>query len=328
MTQSREDIYSLVRLLADGEWHSGESLGRQLGVTRAAVWKRLQQIESMDLIVESVKGQGYRLRQPIQLLDAGKIRASMTAASLTLLDEFFLFSELPSTNQYLMAVSPSDPKSMVCVAERQTAGRGRRGRAWQSPFGANVYLSVRWPCTQGVAALEGLSLAVGVILAEVLTGLGLQGISLKWPNDMLCGGAKLGGILIEVGGDLHGECAVVIGIGLNVNMPNLTAMAIDQPYTDLHSHGVTTERNDLIGRLLDSLLPALAGYSTEGFSSYRERWLACAAYLNQPIELHSAEKLCRGVLCDVDQRGALGVRCEDGIRWVTGGEISMRPQSL
>lgn len=322
--QVHHDLFSLIKLLADGGFHSGESLGKHLGITRAAVWKRLQQMENIGLCVDSVKGRGYRLTEPLQLLDRDAIQASMETSVLRLIGDLKCSFELPSTNQYLMAIPLSNPDVMVCLAERQTDGRGRRGRRWHSPFAANLYLSVRWPYASGIAAFEGLSLAVGVILAEVLDGLGLKGVSLKWPNDLLCGVSKLGGILIEVAGDLSGECAVVIGMGINVKMSEGERSLIDQPYTDLYSQGVEVDRNRLCASLLNTLLPALKAYPSEGFSAYRLRWLSRAAYLHQRVDVHERSRHRTGVIRDVDHRGALGVEFQDGLAWLTGGEISVR----
>lgn len=321
------DLFPLIQLLADGRVHSGQSLGQQLGITRAAVWKRLQQIESIGLRVDSVKGRGYCLTEPLQLLDEDVIASSMSASAAELLDQLECHFELPSTNQQLMWVAQSDPRVMVCLAERQTAGRGRRGRNWHSPFGANLYLSVRWPYANGVAAFEGLSLAVGVIIAEVLEQWGLKGASLKWPNDLLCDGRKLGGILIEVSGDLSGEGALVVGVGLNVRMPQSDQPLIDQPYTDLFSQGVEAERSKLCAALLSALLPALEGYPADGFAAYRQRWSSRAAYMGEYVDVCEREQRRTGVLRGVDHRGALEVELADGIVWLAGGEISVRANS-
>jgi BirA family biotin operon repressor/biotin-[acetyl-CoA-carboxylase] ligase len=319
------DIKPLIEILADGQFHSGEDLGERLGITRAAVWKRVQLLQQLDIEVESIRARGYRIAGGLQLLEQRLIRAALPDPARALLRQFHCFDEVDSTNRFLLQQGESGD---VCVAERQTAGRGRRGRQWFSPYGRNLYLSLRWHFHQGVAALEGLSLAVGVQLAETLQDLGVPGVELKWPNDLLCEGRKLGGVLIEVGGDLNGDCAVVVGIGLNVAMTDaLEARAqntILQPWTDLCRLGFRSDRNSLCAAFIASLLPALKTYPEAGFSSYKERWENRAALHNQPIELHMPGSVIRGVMLGVDAKGGLRVMTDAGETLFSGGEISLR----
>ncbi len=313
------DLKPLIEILADGQFHSGEFLGERLGVTRAAVWKRLQSLALLDIPVETSKGRGYRIPGGLRLLRQPLILASLSAQAKALLRQFYSFDEVDSTNRFLLEEGAAGD---VCVAERQTAGRGRRGRQWHSPYGCNLYLSLRWHFDQGVTALEGLSLAVGVLLAEALATLGLPGVELKWPNDLLCGGQKLGGVLIEIGGDLTGDCAVVAGVGLNVAMP--AASEITQPWTDLHRQGLEADRNLLCATLLSALLPGLKTYPEQGFAAYRQRWEDRAAFRGEPIVLHTPAKVQTGILLGVDQQGGLRVQTDTGETVFSGGEISLR----
>lgn len=319
------DLKPLIRILADGQFHSGEDLGHRLGITRAAVWKRLQSLAQLDIRVETLRARGYRIAGGLQLLEPESILASIPTGPRALLIGFHCFDEVDSTNRFLLQEGEG---GHVCVAERQTAGRGRRGRQWFSPYGRNLYLSLRWHFHQGVAALEGLSLAVGVLLAERLHQLGVPGVQLKWPNDLLCDGRKLGGVLIEVGGDLNGDCAAVVGIGLNVAMGDVleaqASKSIGQPWTDLRSCGFTGDRNRLCGELIAALLPALKAYPDQGFGSYRERWELRAALRDQPIELHVPGSVIEGVLLGVDAKGGLRVLTQAGEALFSGGEISLR----
>lgn len=321
MSQSREEVYRLLAILGDGEVHSGESLGEHLGVTRAAVWKRLQSLKELGLQVNSVKGQGYALTDGADLLQSEKIKQQLKPQALQRITELKYFFEIDSTNQYLL--QRESRHGVVCLAESQTAGRGRRGREWVSPFAANIYLSIRWHFSEGVTALEGLSLAVGVAIAQVLQNSGLEQVKLKWPNDVLFNGAKLGGVLVEVGGDLTGECAVVIGIGLNVNMPE-QASGIEQAWTDLRRQGVTTSRNDLSAELINELTQLLATYPSQKFAHYRSQWLSFAAYLNESVTLVSGKQKRVGVFRDVNEHGAFAFEVDGKVEWVSGGEISLR----
>lgn len=323
MSHHKIDIYALLRILADGEFHSGESLGEILGSTRAAVWKRLQVLPEFGVTVESVKGRGYRLPGGLNLLAADKIRSRLSGEAASLLSQLQCFNEIGSTNRHLLEVVAEH--GSVCLAERQTEGRGRRGRAWFSPFARNIYLSVRWHVEQGVASLEGLSLAVGVVLVEALAEIGVADLSLKWPNDLLLQGKKLGGILIEVGGDLTGECALVVGIGLNVNMPDsVDVETITQPWIDLRGAAFEVDRNVLCATLLNHLLPLLNTFPGTGFGPYVTRWMACGAYLGKDVSLSSPTRTVSGKLLGVDDRGALLLESESGVASFNGGEISLR----
>lgn len=319
------DVKQLLDILSDGEFHSGEDLGVQLGITRAAVWKRLQYLAVLDIPVEASRARGYRILGGMNLLNRDQIISTTSPDARALLGNLMCLHEVESTNTFLLN---SGSCGDVCLAERQTAGRGRRGRQWFSPYGRNLYLSVRWHFDQGVTALEGLSLAVGALLAEVLDQIGVANIQLKWPNDLLCGGNKLGGILIEVGGDLTGECVVVVGVGLNIFMSDVLrddeSAKINQPWTDLKRQGFSASRNDLCGAILSSLLPALSNYPAEGFARYRDRWESRCAYLNQPIKVILPTGSCEGVLLGVDGQGALRVATKENELLFSGGEISLR----
>lgn len=324
MAHNREDIYKLIKVLSDGNVHSGESLGDVIGVTRAAVWKRLQRLQQLGLTVESVRGQGYRLPGGCDLLDLDSIQPSLSRRARSLVGVCKVFFELPSTNEYLLRETPVH--GAVCLAEQQTAGRGRRGRVWSSPFAANIYLSVRWHFNQGVQALEGLSLAVGVAVARALESLGLQAVQLKWPNDILCNQKKLGGVLIEVGGDLNGDCAAIVGVGLNVAMPAESGAAIGQPWTDLTGCGLKVSRNEVAARLMEELLSLLSGYQEMGFGPLRQAWMDRAAYVGERVTVRADKDSREGVFCGIDEHGALGFEVDGVVEWLSGGEVSVRSE--
>lgn len=313
----------LITLLADGEYHSGQVLGQAAGVSRAAVWKRLQMLEPYGLAVQSTKGLGYRIAGGLDLLNADAIRRGLSDRARSLVGEVQVHDEIDSTN--LRLLNGPAASGDVCVAEYQSAGKGRRGRTWVSPYGCNLYFSLCWQVHQGVAALEGLSLAVGVVIAEVLARFGLARVALKWPNDILLDGKKLAGVLIEVGGDLSGECRVVVGVGLNVRMtqsPN--SAAVNQAWTDLASNGIEASRNMLCSALVSALLECLAGFAESGFAGYRQRWLQRAAFLNEPVQLLLPSRQVNGVLRGVDLQGGLELEVDGRAEVFTGGEISLR----
>lgn len=316
---------ALVRLLADGAFHSGAELGAALGISRSAVWKALDGLDALGVALERVPRRGYRVAGGIDLHDAEAIRAALPAPARELLADLQVLAEVDSTNEFLKAAPALPPgRGSCCLAELQTGGRGRLGRTWVSPFARNLYLSVAWEFDGGIAVLEGLSLAVGVAVRRALGALGAVDIGLKWPNDLLREGAKLGGILVEVTGDPEGVCRAVVGIGVNVAMPAVAAAGIDQPWRDLRDLGV--RRDALAAAVLGELLPLLREFPGQGFGAYREEWEAAHAHRGRRVALGMGQQRVEGIAVGVDQRGALGIRCADGLRWFSGGEVSLREE--
>ena len=318
----------LLPLLAGGDFVSGQELADALGVSRTAVWKQLKNLEALGLEIESSKGKGYRIAGGIDLLNAQQVLEAMSPLSRQLVSELDLRDVVGSTNAEAMArIEAGSDSGYVCSAEQQSAGRGRRGRTWVSPYARNLYLSVVWEYEQGAAVLEGMSLAVGVVVARALQACGLPAVQLKWPNDLLHDSAKFGGILLEMTGDPAGACQVVVGIGLNVNMPAEMATDIDQAWTDVTriGGGNAPGRNILLGAILDELLPMLAGFESSGFAPWREEWQSLDAFDGKTVVLQSGDQQLAGVATGVDDRGALQLQTTTGTRSMFGGEISLRP---
>ncbi|HUH38097.1 MAG TPA: bifunctional biotin--[acetyl-CoA-carboxylase] ligase/biotin operon repressor BirA [Spongiibacteraceae bacterium] len=316
----------LITLLSSGAFCSGEVLGRKLGVTRAAIWKQLKQLERLGLHIEVVRGKGYRLRDVPSLLDRERVLSAMPVDAGDLLQALELFEDIPSTNGYLLELaSRRRIHGMAASAERQSQGRGRRGRVWQSPYGSNLYLSVGWTFQGGAAALEGLSLAVGVAVVGALRSLGCANVGLKWPNDILWNDQKLAGILLELVGDADNACHVVVGLGLNVAMPSVDAAAIDQPWTDLrHILGVAPDRSLLLGRVLGAILMALREFAVRGFSGFRAEWLGLDALADREVMLQVGNESILGVARGVNMQGELVLDTPGGQRHFHGGELSVR----
>lgn len=315
----------LVRLLADGAFHSGDELGATLGVGRAGVWKQVRKLAELGIDVHAVRGKGYRIPGGLDLLDEAVIRSRLPAAAVAHIAQLDVFESVDSTNTVAASRARAGGGSYVCLAERQTAGRGRRGRSWVSPYGSNLYLSLLWEFVGGVAVVEGLSVAVGVALAEALHGMGLPGVRLKWPNDLVIGEEKLGGILIELSGDFGGSCRAVIGVGLNVRMP--AGATIDQAWTDVARAGLPgVGRNELAAALLGSLLPALRLFEREGLAPFLPRWAWCDALQGREVRLLQADgEGVTGVADGIEPSGALRLQTAGGLVVVRGGEVSVRP---
>ena len=318
----------LIRCLSDGEFHSGAEIGLALGISRAAVWKQIQKLAALELSVESVKGRGYRLTGGLDLLDKLSIDAALNQAARSCVSRLDILSSVDSTNSYVMECDSADGGN-VCLAEQQTAGRGRRGRTWVSPFGKNLYLSCSWGFEGGAAVLEGLSLAVGVALVRALEACSLSGFVLKWPNDLLWCGRKVAGVLLEVSGDASGHCRLVAGLGLNVSMSSRDADQITQPWVDLREVALSNNvplpsRNEIAAEVLNQLLPLLRDYSEEGFSAWRDDWMLLDAYRGREVRLTSGAQSVTGIASGVDNGGALLLEHAGKMKKFSGGELSMR----
>ena len=305
---------------------SGDALARAAGVTRAAVWKRIQALREAGLDIEARAGQGYVLRQPADLLDAASLRAALPAAVAAGVETLEVAWSLDSTNSELLRRAPSR-RSAVLLAERQTAGRGRMGRAWASPLGAQVCLSVRRGFDGGLARLGGLSLVAGVAVAEALRALGVGQVGLKWPNDLVAGDRKLAGLLVEGGGEHGGPVHAVIGLGLNVRLPATAAAAIDQPWTDLARLLDATAlppRNAIAAAVLARLLPALDAFDREGLAPFLPRYAALDALCGRPVRVSSGDTAIEGQAAGLAADGGLRVATAAGERIFHAGEVSVR----
>src|SRR5690606_16054534 len=281
----------LLRRLAAGPV-SGAALAREAGLSRAAVWKRIQGLRAAQIGVVAAPGLGYALERPLDLLDAGAIAAALPGAARDELAALEVAWTLDSTNSELLRRPSPARGCSVLLAERQAGGRGRRGRGWASPLAANLYLSLDRRFGGGLARLPGLSLVAGGAAAEGLHALGFSGVRLKWPNDLVVGEGrvlrKLGGLLVEGGGEVAGPARAVVGLGLNVAMPAAAGAGIDQPWTDLAglSGDVPPARNTVAAALLGRLLPTLAEFDAGGLAPFLPRHAALDALAGREVLAH------------------------------------------
>ncbi|WP_267372834.1 MULTISPECIES: bifunctional biotin--[acetyl-CoA-carboxylase] ligase/biotin operon repressor BirA [unclassified Pantoea] len=309
----------LVDILSDGEFHSGEQLGETLGMSRAAINKHIQTLKSWGLDVYTVTGKGYSLPAPIQLLDEQAILAQVEQGNVSVIPV------IDSTNQYLLERMHDMPSGAACIAEYQQSGRGRRGRQWFSPFGANLYMSMYWRLEQGPAAAMGLSLVIGIIMAETLRSLGADEVRVKWPNDIYLNDRKLAGILVELTGKTGDAAQIVIGAGINLAMRTADASQINQGWINLQEAGVTVNRNELAARLINRLREALPLFEQEGLAPFVARWAALDNFINRPVKLLIGEREVHGIARGVDSQGGLLLEQDGEIKAWVGGEISLRP---
>lgn len=313
-----------LRLLSHDRHVSGEAVASSLGVTRATVWNAVREAEALGLLVERVRGHGYRLTRPCTWLDAEAIAAGLGEAAGRLHLE--VLPHTASTNSDLMERARSGaPAGTVLTTELQTGGRGRRGRRWTSPLGSGLAFSLLWRFDAGAAGLSGLSLAVGLACVAALDGVGARSVGLKWPNDLLAPGGKLGGILIELQGDSLGPSTVVIGVGINVALPADLSQAVGQPVSDVVSAGGVPDRNRLQALLLRELVRALDGFAAEGYAALRERFDQRHVLQDCTVDVTLADgRVVTGLVAGTDRSGALLLDTPTGRQVFHGGEVSVR----
>jgi BirA family biotin operon repressor/biotin-[acetyl-CoA-carboxylase] ligase len=317
----------VIEILADGEFHSGELIAKEMGVSRAMIWKSIQAIrENQKLQIISVKGRGYKLQQPLELLNEEVILNALPSAMKDSL-QLHIQNSISSTNSWLMERAVEGiPSGTLCIAEQQTSGRGRYGREWVSPYGKNIYLSLLWRYLLSPADVSGLSLAAGVVILRVLRKLGLKDAGLKWPNDILWQEKKLAGLLLEVAGESTGPCHVVIGIGINIDIDDQSAAKIDQPWIDLASiQGFKkVSRNLLVAMILDALLVCLQRYQKEGLEPYLADWKGFDLHYGKKVCLKSGGSEIVGIHQGIDKYGGLRLNVAGKIRSYHAGEVSLR----
>ena len=320
---------ALLRRLAAGPV-SGDVLAREAGLTRAAVWKRIDALREAGIAIQASPGRGYRLDQPLDLLEADAIRAALPKPARAQLAALDIAWSLDSTNSELLRQDTPARGCAVLLAERQTGGRGRRGRSWASPLAAHVYLSIARRFEGGLARLGGLSLVAGIAAGEALRELGFADVGLKWPNDLVVadgeGLRKLGGLLVEGGGETAGAARAVIGLGLNVRMPAEAAAGIDQPWIDLASMPASaSSRNAVVATLLAHLLPALQQFDDAGLAPFLPRYAALDALAGRALRVHEGGQAWPATALGIADDGALRVRDGTGReRLVHAGDVSVR----
>ncbi len=312
-------MLTLLNLLKDGRFHSGQDLGEALGISRSAVWKQLQHLEAeLGLSIHKVRGRGYQLASPLMLLDSLKISTMAPNWPVTVLDS------VDSTNaEALRSIGQGNSAPFLVLAERQVSGRGRRGRKWVSPFAENLYYSLVLRIDGGMRQLEGLSLVVGLAVMQTLRSFGVVNAGLKWPNDVLVGNKKIAGILLELIGDPADVCHVVLGIGINVNMQ--VADEVDQQWTSIRlESGNNCDRNALVAELSKQLDAYIQRHQAGGFSVLREEWEANHLWQERSVSLIAGTNHIDGVVLGIDNQGALRLRVNGVEKLFSGGELSLR----
>lgn len=321
---------ALLGLLADGQFHSGEQLAKELGCTRSAIWKRMAELREIPGIrVDSVTGRGYRLNRPLELLDPEKILAAVASPQAMGLQACQVLGSVASTNALAGATALERPgQGAAWFAEHQSAGRGRRGRTWVSPYGRNLYFSLAWQFDAPLSQLAGLSIAAGATLAVLLQQHGLSGHGLKWPNDLLWEGKKLAGILLEVNGETGGPANAVLGIGINLELEQALQAQIDQPASSLRDAGMLVGRNRLAGELLRSSVEMCHRFAESGLQPFLAQWREFDLFRDQWVRLTGPGLEHQGRCLGLGDDGGLMLQQDGAVRTFYAGELSLRAGNL
>ncbi len=318
-------LKTILLLLSDGHFHSGADLGRKLNLTRGAIWKIIKQLESYQIKVDAKTNLGYRIDGGLELLDKKIISQYIDGSYLNLIKQMVILDETLSTTSYL-AERLHDPKEIkICFAESQSAGRGRLGRSWFSPYGRNIYLSLLWQFDLDASEMGGFSLAVAVAAVRALEQYGIkEGVALKWPNDLVWQQKKLAGILIDLYSEANGGCTAMISIGLNVDMPEAD---ISQPWCDIAEIvDAKPARNQLAGLLLNNIFNAASEFQQQKLKPFLKKWQQLdTTYGKKVIIITAQQKKIIGVGNGVDENGAFLLKVADGaIKKFVSGEVSLR----
>jgi BirA family biotin operon repressor/biotin-[acetyl-CoA-carboxylase] ligase len=328
-TQARR--VRLLAMLATGEFHSGEKLAKRLRISRGGVWKLIRTLQAMGINVESVPRQGYRLPRAVDLLDRNAILAEISPEMRERVTPLEVLLTVDSTNRHVAEQAANLPGTThVCVAEVQNAGRGRRGRSWVAPFGTGVCMSMSWQFVEAPPTFSALSLAVGVAAVRAFRRLGIQGVGLKWPNDLIWQQRKLGGILIEMRGESAGPAQVVIGIGINMRMPAPVRLMLAEQQAaliaDVHEimRERTPTRNTLIAMLAEEMTKMLQTFGQRGFEPFVDEWRRLDTLADAPVRVMSGTETTLGRARGVELDGTLLVDVDGVLRRFASGEVSLR----
>lgn len=314
------NLIKIVSILNDGQYHDGTTIGEKLHMTRSAIWKTIKKLESYAIKIDSVKGKGYALLEPLILLDQHKIKKQLTQEKVVI----NVFEYLDSTNEYLKSVN-TEKGIQICLAEQQTHGKGRLNREWYSPFAKNIYLSCLYPFQKDISELAGLSLVTTLAVIETLRGYGISDdLYAKWPNDIVYANKKLSGNLIEIQAESHGASVAIIGIGINVNMLS-DEEHVSQKWTAMQKIlGEYINRNDLCARLIDNLLLYIAKFIAQGFGPFVDEWMKTDCLMSQTIAVKQGNDTIKGRVTGINEQGHLLLHLANGsMRAFSSGDTSI-----
>ena len=310
-------------------YRSGQDLANLFGVTRATIHNCILRIIAMGISVERVRGKGYKLAKPLDLLDQAAIKAKLTRSVSNNLHQLEILQEVDSTNNYIARCEmPEVGHFSVVMAEMQTAGKGRRGRHWVSPYAENIYMSLLWPLQTSLSEVGALSPILSIAMLNALDALGVKDLGVKWPNDIYCQNKKLAGVLIECSGEVSGNSKMIIGIGVNVTMSQQENVDIDQDWTDVISHTANQHltRSELAANLINHVVTALERFENTPTSNLLGEWEQWDVLKDKPVVLHAPNENICGIARGIDERGHLLLEVDGGVQQISAGDVSLRAQ--
>jgi BirA family transcriptional regulator, biotin operon repressor / biotin---[acetyl-CoA-carboxylase] ligase len=308
------------------------------------VWKAVKSLKELGATLHAVRNRGYRLAHGGEPLDAERIREALSREAREHVARLETAWVVGSTNTMLLErPNPAPGVSEVFLAEYQTAGRGRRGRAWLAPPGGAICLSLSWTFREVPQDLGALSLVIGVCVLRVLREFGVAEAALKWPNDLVIGAGKLGGVLIELRAESSGPACVVVGVGLNIALGEALLRRIAESgtaATDLASAGLGaggeaggegfgtrlggTSRNAMAAALVSTCVRGLIEFEREGLKPFIEEWRAADALRGRPVSVSAGDETAKGLARGIDLHGALLVETLQGVKRFIAGDVTVR----
>lgn len=338
--------YKILQILSDYNYHSGENLAKVFNTTRAAICKRVSKINNFlsqcsDLYINTLVGKGYCLNKVFDYLDLDYISQNILNKNINLK----FFPSIDSTNNFLLSNKLDSDKYNIVISEHQSAGRGRmslftsnnisennKKKYWYSPFGNNIYLSIGCYYTGVQYGLLGLSLIIGIIIAEVLEDIfktldiNPVNIGLKWPNDVYINNKKIAGILTEIQGDPNGSCKLIIGMGINIYHNKNNNDNIDQPWIALDQViDNNLNRNIIIAKIIDKFVNYYQDFIQTGLNKFIEKWQKYDILAGKFIELiNNNTDRKTGLALGIDNQGALLVNISGVNQVFHSGEISVK----
>lgn len=321
--------FEIIERLKDAKFHSGEQLAKDLRVGRTTVWKAIRYLRSLGVSINAVRSRGYKLTQPLELLDKNKILSELSHLVQKQIYQVDVLPAVTSTNDYLLSqIAYGQKPFSICLSESQTQGKGRQGKVWQSPFGRNLYLSI-YGCFNAAQNISGFSLSIATTILNTIEGFCPlpEGLGIKWPNDLMYGAAKIGGILIETQSNTtqqaEGIIHVVIGIGLNFDMEGFES--VDKQWTDLKSVlGQVFGRNLFAGKLINKLVTDFALFDQFGFDYFYSQWERFDLLKEKQIEISAPCSKEQGQYRGINRRGELLVEVAGTLKALTYGNVSIK----
>lgn len=321
----------VLQCLSCDQYLSGQVLADRFNVTRAAINHHISKLQDLGVAIESVSGCGYRLRYPIYLHNQDYLHDTLTRTCSKRLDVLQCWPQIESTNDAAKTIAtPASGMFSVVLAELQTAGRGRRGRIWLAPYGANITLSVVWNLHQSLHTAGLLSPYLAVQIAQVLDRMGVPGIKVKWPNDVYCADKKIAGILIECRAEINGSCHLVVGLGLNAYMSHSTVdfseHVIQQPWTDIVTQlpDFKLSRDDIAVACINAIVSGLNSFDQQVPESFSEVWSQWDLLHARAVQVETEKATTSGVALGINQQGCLRLLTERGEQEIMLGEVSLR----